>query len=77
MPNGEITYEEIKRISGNYMKETRDVQRIIIVFARRTNGHWKVVVRYPTQDNPDTMSMLMIDKITKEVDYFREGITSF
>lgn len=77
MTNGEIKYEEIKQISEKYMKEVRGITQIIIIFAKQTDGHWKVVVRYPTSDNPDTMSMLMINRKSKEVNYFREGITSF
>jgi len=77
MTNGEMTYLEIKQISETYMKETRNISEIVIIFAKQTNGYWKVVIRYATLDNPDTMSMLMIKKETKKVEYFREGITSF
>ena len=77
MTNGEIRYAEIKQISENYMKEIRGISQIVIIFAKQTDGYWKVVIRYPTSDNPDTMSMLMINIKNKEVEYFREGITSF
>lgn len=72
-----MDYGEVKTISEKYMKDTHSIENIKIVFARQVNNHWKIVVRYETPDNPNTLSMLMIDKETNTVDYFREGITSF
>ncbi len=73
----EITYEKIKQISEEYIRELKGISGIRIIFAKQVNAHWKVVVRYDTSENPDILSMLMIDKKEKKVDYFREGITSF
>ena len=77
MTNEEIGYAEIKQISEDYMREIRSIINIRIIFAKQTDNHWKVVVSYPTSDNPNMTSMLMIDIKTKKVDYFREGITTF
>lgn len=32
---------------------------------------------YDTTENPDILSLMMIDKSSKRVDYFREGISSY
>lgn len=77
MVEREVGYDEIKQISEDYIKKIKGIEGIIIIFAKQMDGYWKVVVRYPTQDNPDTLSMLMINKQNKNVDYFREGINSF
>lgn len=74
MPN-EI--EEIRSIVGDYLKHLRSIEKFIIIFARRDNGNWKVVVRYSTEDNPDMMSMLLVDIAGKKVEYFRENISSY
>ena len=78
MVNGD-DIKEVKGIVETYFKSLRGMDKVIIVFARRTNGNWKVVVRYPSQENPDAdiLSMLLINKSTKEVDYFKENISSY
>ncbi|HLC57542.1 MAG TPA: hypothetical protein VJH95_03150 [Candidatus Nanoarchaeia archaeon] len=68
---------EIKGIIGSHLKHIRDIDKFVIIFARRDNGNWKVVVRYATEDNPDTISMLMVNIAEKRVEYFRENIPSY
>ena len=72
---GEI--EEIRKIIGDYLKQARNIGKFIIVFARRDNGNWKVVVRYTTEDNPDMISMLLVNIKESKVEYFRENISSY
>ncbi len=71
--------KEIKEIVESYLKALRNIEDVVVVFARRTNGNWKVVVRYPAKDNPDAdvLSMLLINRTTKEVDYFKENISTY
>jgi hypothetical protein len=68
---------QIKGIVGDYLKKIKNLDSFVIIFARRDNGNWKVVVRYSTSDNPDTMSMLLINRTTMQVDYFRENIQTY
>ncbi len=76
MPN-EI--EEIRKIVEDYLKSIRSIDKVLIIFARRTNGNWKVVVRYSSPENPDAdiLSMILINRSTKVVDYFKENISSY
>ena len=78
MANGD-DIKEVKEIVDTYFKSLRDIDKTRIIFARRTNGNWKVVVRYPSSENPDAdiLSMLLINRATKEVDYFKENISSY
>ena len=78
MANGD-DIREVKEIVETYFKSLRGIDKVLIVFARRTNGNWKVVVRYPSPENPDAdiLSMLLINRTTKEVDYFKENISSY
>ena len=69
--------EEIRKIISDYLKQLRNIEKFIIIFARRDNGNWKVVVRYPTEDNPDMISMLLVNIAGKKVEYFRENISSY
>ncbi len=69
--------EELKNVAKAYMKNLREIEDVKIIFARRLNGQWKVVVKYATPDNPDMMSMLIINWTTKQVDTFREGILTY
>ncbi len=71
--------QEVKKIVEKYLKAARNIEKSVIVFARRTNGNWKVVVRHPVQNIPDAdiLSMLLINRTTKEVDYFRDNISSY
>ena len=71
----EIT--EIKEIAEKYLEDLKGIKEVRIIFTRRMNGQWKVVVKYDTPDNPDTMSMLIINWETKKVDMFREGILTY
>ncbi len=73
--SGEV--EELKQIAKEYMKELRDIEDIRIIFARNLNAQWKIVIKYATPDNPDTMSMLIINLTTKKVDTFREGVLTY
>jgi PDZ domain-containing secreted protein len=78
MVNGD-DIKEVKEIVETYLKSLRSIDKVLIIFARRTNGNWKVVVRYPSPENPDAdiLSMLLINRTTKEVDYFKENISSY
>ena len=69
--------EEIKEIVKKYMEELQGIKEFRIVFATRLNGFWKVVIKYPTEENPELMSMLMVNWKTKRVDTFREGISPY
>ena len=69
--------EEIRKTVGEYLKKKDNIRLFTIVFARRENGSWKVVVRYATPDNPVMMSMFVINRATKDVDLFRENISSY
>ncbi|MBU2615837.1 MAG: hypothetical protein KKC19_01925 [Nanoarchaeota archaeon] len=69
--------EEIRKIISDYLRKKDDIRKFVIVFAKRENGNWKVVARYPTPDNPVMMSMFIINRGSKEVTLFREGISSF
>lgn len=78
MANGD-DIKKIREIVETYFKSLRNIDKVIIIFARRTNGNWKVVVRYASPENPDAdiLSMLLINRATKEVDYFKENISSY
>lgn len=69
--------EEIREIVSSYLKQLRNIEKSVIIFARRNNGNWKVVVRYSTEDNPDMMSMLLVNIAEKKVEYFRENISTY
>ena len=69
--------EEIRKIVSDYLKQLKNVEKFVIIFARHDNGNWKVVVRYPTEDNPDMISMLLVNIAGKKVEYFRENISSY
>lgn len=71
--------KQVKEIVEKYLKDLKSVENVVVVFARRTDGNWKVVVRYSVQDNPDAdiLSMLLINRETKKVDYFKENISSY
>lgn len=60
-----------------YMKNTKNIENISIVFARRQPEHWKVAVNYSTKDEPYITSMLLINLKTKLVDFFQEDVTSY
>lgn len=68
--------EEVKKITEEYFKKL-GVAVLRIVYANRINGQWKVVVKYPITENPENMSMLLINISTKKVDTFREGILPY
>ncbi len=68
--------EEVKKITEEYLKNL-GIDNLRIIYANRTNGNWKVIVKYPTPDNPENMSMLLIDWATKKVITFREGILPY
>lgn len=65
--------EEIKDICKKYL-ESLNITGFTIIFARRMNGYWKVVVRYSKKDNPEINSSIIINWATKKVDVFQEGI---
>ena len=65
--------ELIKKICKEYLKSL-NINSFTIIFARRINGHWKVVVRYSKIDNPEINSSILINWATKKVDGFQEGI---
>ncbi len=67
--------EEVKQIAKEYLNKL-DITKFRIIFANK-NGKWKVVVKYPTPDNPENISMLLIDLDTKKVDTFREGMLPY
>lgn len=69
--------EEIRKIVGDYLKLNRTIDEFVIIFARKDNGNWKVVVRYATKENPDMLSMLLVNIADKKVEYFRENISSY
>lgn len=69
--------EEIRKIVSDYLKLTRTIDEFVIIFARKDNGNWKVVVRYATKENPDMLSMLLVNIAEKKVEYFRENISSY
>lgn len=75
--DGEI--KEIREVAESYLKDLKNVDKITIIFARRMNGNWKVIVRYSTPEDPytDIMSMVMINRTSKEVEYFRENIQTY
>jgi len=65
--------EEIKNICKEYLQSLK-IMSFTIIFARRMNGYWKVVVRYSKKDNPEINSSIIINWATKKVDVFQEGI---
>lgn len=65
--------EEIKSICKEYLKSL-NIMNFTIIFARRMNGYWKVVVRYSKKNNPEINSSILINWATKKVDGFQEGI---
>jgi len=67
--------EEIKEICKKYL-EALNIMTFTIIFARRMNGWWKVLVRYSKRNNPEITSSLLINWTTKKVDSFQEGIIS-
>ena len=69
--------EEIRKIVSDYLKQARNIENFVIIFARINNGNWKVVVRYSTEENPDMLSMLLVNITGKKVEYFRENISSY
>lgn len=69
--------EEIRKIVSDYLKQARNIEKFVIIFARINNGNWKVVVRYSTEENPDMLSMLLVNITGKKVEYFRENISSY
>lgn len=69
--------EEIRGLVGDYLKQLRSIEEFTIIFARRDNGNWKVVVRYSTKDNPAMISMLLVNIAEKKIEYFRENIPSY
>jgi len=69
--------EKLRKIAEDYLKKLKDIDKFRIIYAKRLNGQWKVVVKYDTPDNPDTMSMLLINWNTEKVDMFREGILTY
>ena len=65
--------EEIKDICKRYL-EALNITAFTIIFARRINGYWKVLVRYSKKNDPEITSSLLINWTTKKVDGFQEGI---
>ncbi len=68
--------EEVRKITEEYLKKL-GISALRIIYANRTNGQWKVIAKYPTQENPENISMLLINWTTKKVDTFREGILPY
>jgi len=73
----ESEIEEIKRTCVDYIKILCKVSNVRLVSAKREETHWKVIVCYSTEDDPYTLSMLMMNKETKEIDYFKEELMKF
>ena len=69
--------EEIRNICERYLEDFKKIKVFTIIYAKRTNGHWKVIVRYSKPDKPEIISSLMVDLKTKQVDSFMEDIPTF
>ncbi len=71
--------QKIREAAENHLKSLKTVERVTVIFARRMNGNWKIILRYSTKEDPytDVMAMVLIDSTSKKVEYFRDNITTY
>lgn len=71
--------QEIRDAAENHLKSIKDVEKVTVIFARRMNGNWKIVLRYSTSEDPytDVLAMVLVNETSKEVEYFRDDISTY
>ncbi len=71
--------KEIRDSAEKHLKSLKGVDKVTVIFARRMNGNWKIILRYSTIEDPytDVMAMVLVDNTDKEVTYFRDNITTY
>lgn len=71
--------QEIRKAAEEHLKSLKDVERATVIFARRMNGNWKIILKYSTTEDPytDVIAMVLVDNTDKKVTYFRDNITTY
>jgi len=71
--------QQIREAAEKHLESLKTVERVTIIFARRMNGNWKIILRYSTKEDPytDVLAMVLVDGASKKVQYFRDNITTY
>lgn len=71
--------QEIREAAEKHLESLKDTERVTVIFAKRMNGNWKIILRYSTKEDPytDVMAMVLVDNADKEVKLFRDNITTY
>lgn len=71
--------QEIRDAAEKHVKSIKDVEKVTVIFARKINGNWKIVLRYSTKEDPytDVLAMVLVDNTSKGVELFRDNISTY